>query len=164
LVWVDWVVIPAADTVFNNGAAISDDNALLDAYNEFVYWTFTNLQKGRYLVAVRAKGTSAVTNDLGINVRNVTDETKVIIPPKINEYNTTTDFSYVRQLIEIGDEDEGDTIRIVIRKMTKTLNGIYVHSVIIFPIANSKDGYGWVVDEAHDFLRDVTVEKRLVKR
>jgi len=164
LVWVDWIVIPAADTLFNNGASTSDDNALLDAYGESVRWEFTNLSKGRYVVAVRVRGTSAVSDDIGVDIKNVTDGTKVAIPPQINKFDTTTGFGYIRQLFEIGDEDEGDSIRIEIGKETKTLNGLYVHSIIIFPIANSKDGYGWAVDEAHDFLRDVTVEKRLVKR
>ena len=98
----------------------------LGAVDTIVYATVTQddivLPEGDYVMFARVKDTNQVTDDVGISVRNYTDDdTTVVLLPTV-----TSDYKVHVQTFSIGSADAGDDIQFRVYKRSATTNTIYV--------------------------------------
>jgi len=139
----------------------SGDSVLLDAQYDCVYYAFTagtDLPLGRYLVFVRAKDTNQVSNDLKFWFKNVTDDRWVSQENAAVFKTLTASFAYYSVIIDLTDDDNGDTIYLKVEKNTSNANNIYADYFLIVPIGN---GESWPQDLAHNAMRSVSKQRKI---
>jgi hypothetical protein len=112
----------------------------------------TQLPVGRYKVLIRVKASSAVANDLGMAVQNITDTENRNADMKTIVKTPSTSFAYYEMVFDVfvGDGGDNDTIRVFIRKEQATANSIWVDYFLIVPLF---DGNEWPGDVAHELFR-----------